>query len=205
MLDTSMKEQLQAYLQNLRFPIRLIASLDHSANSAEMRELLMEMAELSDKVSFEDTGVDARKPSFVVAKAGETRGVRFAAIPLGHEFTSLVLALLWTGGHPPKVAAEVIEQIKGMKQPMKFEVYMSLTCHNCPDVVQAASLMAILNPLIETTIIDGALNQAEVDARNVMAVPMVYMNDQVFGSGRMSLEEMLGKLDTRSPSEKPKS
>ena len=198
MLDTSMKDQLQAYLQNLRFPIRLIASLDHSANSAEMRELLMQMAELSDKVSFEDTGVDARKPSFVVAKAGETRGVRFAAIPLGHEFTSLVLALLWTGGHPPKVAADVIEQIKDMKQPMKFEVYMSLSCHNCPDVVQAASLMAILNPLIETTIIDGALNQAEVDARNVMAVPMVYMNDQVFGSGRMSLEEMLGKLDTRS-------
>ena len=199
MLDTSMKEQLQAYLQNLRFPIRLIASLDHSANSAEMRELLMEMAELSDKVSFEDAGVDARKPSFVVAKAGETRGVRFAAIPLGHEFTSLVLALLWTGGHPPKIAADVIEQIKDMKLPMKFEVYMSLSCHNCPDVVQAASLMAILNPLIDTTIIDGALNQAEVDARHVMAVPMVYKNDQVFGSGRMSLEEMLGKLDTRSP------
>jgi alkyl hydroperoxide reductase subunit F len=198
MLDTPMKAQLQAYLQNLRTPIRLVASLDDSAKSAELRELLMEIAELSDQVQFDDTGSDARKPSFVVAKVGETRGVRFAAIPLGHEFTSLVLALLWTGGHPPKVAPEVIEQIKGLNQAMKFEVYMSLSCHNCPDVVQAASLMAILNPLIETTVIDGALNQAEVDARQVMAVPMIYMNNQVFGSGRMELEEIVAKLDTHS-------
>jgi len=198
MLDTPMKAQLQAYLQNLRTPIRLVASLDDSAKSAELRELLMEIAELSDQVQFDDTGSDARKPSFVVAKAGETRGVRFAAIPLGHEFTSLVLALLWTGGHPPKVAPEVIEQIKGLNQAMKFEVYMSLSCHNCPDVVQATSLMAILNPLIETTVIDGALNQAEVDARQVMAVPMIYMNNQVFGSGRMELEEIVAKLDTHS-------
>jgi len=198
MLDAPMKAQLQAYLQNLRAPIRLIASLDDSAKSAELRELLMEIAELSDKVQIDDTGSDARKPSFIVAKQGETRGVRFAAIPLGHEFTSLVLALLWTGGHPPKVAPDVIEQIKGLNQAMKFEVYMSLSCHNCPDVVQAVSLMAILNPLIETTVIDGALNQVEVDARQVMAVPMIYMNNQVFGSGRMELEEIVAKLDTHS-------
>jgi len=198
MLDTQMKTQLQAYLQNLRTPIRLIATLDGSEKSAELRELLEEIAELSDKVSFDDSGNDARTPSFVVAKEGETRGVRFAAIPMGHEFTSLVLALLWTGGHPPKVDAEVLEQIKSLDADMKFEVYMSLSCHNCPDVVQAATLMAIYNPKIQTTIIDGALNQAEVDARQVMAVPMVYMNDQVFGSGRMSLEEIVSKLDTKS-------
>jgi alkyl hydroperoxide reductase subunit F len=198
MLDTQMKTQLQAYLQNLRSPIRLIATLDGSEKSAELRELLQEIAELSDKVSFDDSGTDARKPSFVVAKEGETRGVRFAAIPLGHEFTSLVLALLWTGGHPPKVEAEVLEQIKGLETEMKLEVYMSLSCHNCPDVVQAATLMAIYNPKINTTIVDGALNQAEVDARQVMAVPMVFKNDQVFGSGRMSLEEILAKLDTSS-------
>ncbi len=198
MLDTQMKTQLQAYLQNLRQPIRLVASLDDSSQSAEMRELLSDIAELSDKVSFEDTGTDARLPSFVVTKENESRGVRFAAIPLGHEFTSLVLALLWTGGHPPKVDAQVIEQIKGLDTPRKFEVYMSLSCHNCPDVVQAATLMAIVNPLIETTVIDGALNQAEVEARQVMAVPMVFMNDHVFGSGRMGLEEILAKLDTNT-------
>ena len=198
MLDTTMKSQLQAYLQNLRSPIRLIATLDASEKSAELRELLQEIAELSDKVHFDDSGVDARKPSFVIAKEGETTGVCFAAIPLGHEFTSLVLALLWTGGHPPKVEAEVLEQIKALDKDMKFEVYMSLSCHNCPDVVQAATLMAIYNPRIQTTIVDGGLNQAEVEERQVMAVPMVYMNDQVFGSGRMSLEEIVGKLDTQS-------
>ena len=198
MLDSNMKSQLQAYLQNLRQPIRLIASMDDSAHSVELRELLEDIVSLSDKVSFEDTGTDARKPSFVIAKQGETRGVRFAAIPMGHEFTSLVLALLWTGGHPPKVEPQVIEQIQALDTDMKFEVYMSLSCHNCPDVVQAAALMAIYNPRIQTTVIDGALNQAEVDERQVMAVPMVYMNDQVFGSGRMSLEEIVAKLDTHS-------
>ena len=175
MLDANLKTQLQSYLQNLRQPIQLIATLDDSAHSLELRELLQEIVSLSDKVSLDESGTDARKPSFVIARQGETSGVRFAAIPMGHEFTSLVLALLWTGGHPPKVEAEVIEQIKALDADMKFEVYMSLSCHNCPDVVQAATLMAIYNPRIQTTVIDGALNQAEVDARQVMAVPMVYM------------------------------
>ncbi len=198
MLDTQLKSQLQAYLQNLRQPIRLVATLDGSAQSAEMRELLTEIAELSDKVSFEDNGQDIRVPSFVVAKENEARGVCFAAIPLGHEFTSLVLALLWTGGHPPKVEPGLIEQIKALDRDMRLEVYMSLSCHNCPDVVQAATLMAIHNPRIQTTVIDGGLNPAEVEARQVMAVPMVYINDQVFGSGRMSLAEILAKLDTHA-------
>jgi NADH-dependent peroxiredoxin subunit F len=198
MLDATMKSQLQTYLGMLRNPIRLIASLDESAKSVEMRELLDEIAGLSDKVSFEASGNDQRKPSFVIARDGETTGVRFAAIPLGHEFTSLVLALLWSGGHPPKVDAEVIEQIKALDGDYSFEVYMSLSCHNCPDVVQAATLMAIVNPRIKAVVIDGALNQAEVDARQVMAVPMVYLNDQVFGSGRMTLEEIVGKLDVKS-------
>ena len=198
MLDTQMKTQLQSYLQNLRTPIQLIASLDQSEKAQELRELLTEITELSPLVSLDETGQSSRKPSFIVAKEGERTGVEFAAIPMGHEFTSLVLALLWSGGHPPKVEPEVLEQIKALDEDMKFEVYMSLSCHNCPDVVQAATLMAIYNPKITATIIDGSLNQAEVESRQVMAVPMVYMNDQVFGSGRMSLEEIVGKLDTHS-------
>ena len=198
MLDAALKAQLQTYLQNLRHPIRLIANLDDSASSAEMRALLQDIASLSDLVLFDDSGADARKPSFVIARDGEQHGVRFAAIPLGHEFTSLVLALLWTGGHPPKVEPEVLEQIRGLEGEMRFEVYMSLSCHNCPDVVQAATLMAIYNPKVQTVVIDGAMYQQEVDARQVMAVPMVFMNDQLFGSGRMGLEEIVAKLDTHS-------
>ena len=197
MLDATLKTQLQAYLQNLRSPITLIATLDDSAKSAELRALLADIASLSDKVTVDESGADSRSPSFVVAKQGATHGVRFAAIPLGHEFTSLVLALLWTGGHPPKVEPAVLDQIRSLDGG-NFEVYMSLSCHNCPDVVQAAALMAIYNPNINTVIIDGGMFQAEVDTRQVMAVPMVFKDDTLFGSGRMTLEEIVAKLDVNS-------
>lgn len=197
MLDATLKTQLQAFLQNLRAPITLIATLDDSAKSAELRELLTDIASLSDKVSVDESGTDSRTPSFLIAKQGETRGVRFAAIPLGHEFTSLVLALLWTGGHPPKVEAAILDQIKSLDGG-NFEVYMSLSCHNCPDVVQAAALMAIYNPNINTVVVDGGMYQAEVENRQVMAVPMVFKDGALFGSGRMTLEEIVGKLDVNS-------
>jgi alkyl hydroperoxide reductase subunit F len=198
MLDDSLKSQLQQYLGLLRHPIRLMASLDDSATAAEMRELLQTIAGLSDQVSLDLTGQDARQPSFVVARAGQDSGVRFAGLPLGHEFTSLVLALLWTGGHPPKVEPEVIDSIRALDGDFKFEVYMSLSCHNCPDVVQALSLMAIVNPQVQTVVIEGGAFQQEVDERQIMAVPMVFLNGQVFGSGRMSVEEIIAKLDTKA-------
>jgi alkyl hydroperoxide reductase subunit F len=198
MLDDTLKAQLQAYLGKLQRPIRLIASLDGSASSQEMRELLTTIASLSDQVSFDDSGNDARKPSFVIARDGETTGVRFAAIPLGHEFTSLVLALLWTGGHPPKAESETLDAIATLQGELDFEVYMSLSCHNCPDVVQALSLMAIRNPGVKVTVIDGGLYQAEVEGRQVMAVPMVYLNGQEFGGGRMTLEEIVARLDVNA-------
>jgi len=198
MLDDTLKAQLQQYLALLRQPIRLIASLDDSDTGKDMGELLSTIVSLSDKVTLETSGTDARQPSFVVARAGETQGVRFAGLPLGHEFTSLVLALLWTGGHPPKVEPELIESIQGLDGDFNFEVYMSLSCHNCPDVVQALSLMAIFNPKVKTVVIEGGAFQQEVQERQIMAVPMVFLNGQVFGSGRMSAEEIVAKLDSNS-------
>jgi len=196
MLDDTLKAQLQQYLALLRQPIQLIASLDDSETGTDMKSLLETIVSLSDKVSLDTSGNDARKPSFVVAREGETQGVRFAGLPLGHEFTSLVLALLWTGGHPPKVEPEVIDSVKALDGDFNFEVYMSLTCHNCPDVVQALSLMAIFNPKVKTVVIEGGAFQKEVEERQIMAVPMVFLNGQVFGSGRMSVEEIVAKLDT---------
>ncbi|MCS6766556.1 MAG: alkyl hydroperoxide reductase subunit F [Candidatus Protistobacter heckmanni] len=196
MLDDNLKAQLQAYLQRVTLPVELPASLDDSASAAELRALLEQIGGLSDKITVSFDGQDARKPSFSVRRAGTEMNLRFAAIPLGHEFTSLVLALLWAGGHPPKVELGVIEQIQALEGDFNFEVYMSLTCHNCPDVVQALSLMAIYNPRVRTVVIDGGLFQKEVEERNVMAVPLVYLNGQNFGSGRMSVEEIVAKLDT---------
>jgi NADH-dependent peroxiredoxin subunit F len=198
MLDANLQAQLKGYLQRLTQPVELVASLDDRPASAEMRELLEEIVGLSDKVSLRLDGNDARRPSFNISRAGAEMGVRFAAIPMGHEFTSLVLALLQAGGHPPKVEAEVIEQIKSLEGDFVFETYMSLTCHNCPDVVQALNLMAVLNPRIKHVAIDGGLFQAEVDARQIMAVPSVYLNGEVFGSGRMEIAEILAKVDTGS-------
>jgi len=198
MLDASLQAQLKGYLQRVTQPVELVASLDDRPASAEMRELLQEIVALSDKVSLRLDGNDARRPSFNISRAGAGMGVRFAAIPMGHEFTSLVLALLQAGGHPPKVEADVIEQIKALEGDFVFETYMSLTCHNCPDVVQALNLMAVLNPRIQHVAIDGGLFKDEVEARQIMAVPTVYLNGEVFGSGRMEIAEILAKVDTGS-------
>jgi NADH-dependent peroxiredoxin subunit F len=204
MLDSNLKTQLRAYLERVTQPIELVASLDDRPASAEMKALLEDVAALCDKITLRLDGSDARRPSFNISRAGSdaraNMGVRFAAIPMGHEFTSLVLALLQAGGHPPKVEADVIEQIKALHsadgKDMVFETYMSLTCHNCPDVVQAFNLMAVLNPRIKAVAIDGGLFEAEVAERDIMGVPSVYLNGKFFGSGRMELGEILAKLDT---------
>jgi alkyl hydroperoxide reductase subunit F len=196
MLDDSLQAQLQAYLERLQQPIELVASLDDRPESAQMRELLTQIAGLSDRITARFDGAAARRPSFRITRTGAEMGVEFAAIPMGHEFTSLVLALLQAGGHPPKVEAEVIEQIRALDADLVFETWMSLTCHNCPDVVQALNLMAVLNPRVRHVAIDGGLFQDEVEARRIMAVPSIFLNGQPFASGRMELAEILAKVDT---------
>jgi len=196
MLDANLQNQLRAYLERLTQPVELIASLDDREASQEMRTLLEQIASLSDKVTARFDGNDARKPSFQITRAGADMGLRFAAVPMGHEFTSLVLALLQAGGHPPKVDEQTIEAIKALDGDFRFETWMSLTCHNCPDVVQAFNLMAVLNPKIRHVAIDGGLFQQEVEERQIMAVPLVFLNGEPFASGRMELAEIVAKLDT---------
>ena len=196
MLDAALKSQLKSYLERVTQPFEIIASLDQREASSELLGLLQDIAAMSDKIILKIDGQAERRPSFALNRVGSDMKLSFAAIPLGHEFTSLVLALLWVGGHPPKVEPEVLEQIRSLDGNYSFEVYMSLSCHNCPDVVQALSLMAVQNPRIQTVIIDGGLFQDEVNAREVMAVPSIYLNGQVFGSGRMTVEEIVAKLDS---------
>ena len=196
MLDTAIKTQLSAYLEKLQQPIELVASFDDSAKAQEMRALLIDIAALSPKVSLRENGDAALRPSFAIGRPGEDARIRFAGIPMGHEFTSLVLALLQTGGHPPKVDAEVIEQIRALPGKFHFETFISLSCHNCPDVVQALNLMAVLNPGVSSVMIDGAMFQDQVNARKIMAVPTVFLNGEPFGQGRMTIEEIIAKVDT---------
>ncbi len=199
MLDTTMTTQLQAYLEKLTKPVELIATLDDSKQSAEIRELLVQIAGLSDKVSFlEQNDRAERKPSFLITNPGSEQGPRFAGSPLGHEFTSLVLALLQTGGHPSKEAQQLLTQVRELDTELNFETYYSLSCHNCPDVVQALNLMAILNPNIKHTAIDGAVFQNEISERNIMGVPAVFLNGQPFGQGRLTLAEIVSKVDVEA-------
>jgi alkyl hydroperoxide reductase subunit F len=195
MLDTAIKQQLQAYLGRLQQPIEIVATLDASDKAQEIGELVKEIAELSDKISVRADGNARLKPSFAIGRPGELARVEFAGIPMGHEFTSLVLALLQTGGHPPKVEPEVIDQIKALDGEYKFETFISLSCHNCPDVVQALNLIAVLNPRATSVMIDGAMFQDEVNERQIMAVPTVFLNGEAFGQGRMTIEEIVAKLD----------
>ena len=219
MLDMSMKTQLRGYLERLTQPVEAVAALDDSAASAEIRELLAEIAALSPRITIEldggaetssaagaakpsaaggpepSTAGETFKPSFALRRPGEAARIRFAGVPLGHEFTSLVLALLQVGGYPPKADAALLEKVSRLEGELNFETFISLSCQNCPDVVQALNLIAVTNPNVRHTMIDGALFQAEVEHRGIMAVPAVFLNGKPFGQGRMTLAEIAAKLD----------
>ncbi|NDY93700.1 alkyl hydroperoxide reductase subunit F [Ideonella livida] len=197
MLDANIQAQLTAYFERITQPLELIASLDDSQGAAEIRELVAELAAVAPgKITARFDGQFERRPSFQITRVGQDMGVHFAAVPMGHEFTSLVLAMLWAGGHPPKVEPAVVEQIRALEGEFSFETFMSLTCHNCPDVVQATHLMAVLNPRVRAVAVDGGLFQAEMEAKQIMAVPALHLGGQPFGSGRMELGEILAKIDT---------
>ncbi|NLY27458.1 MAG: alkyl hydroperoxide reductase subunit F [Alcaligenaceae bacterium] len=203
MLDANVKTQLNSYMQMLVQPIELVACLDDSAKSHELRALLQEIAGMSGKISFtERSDANDRTPSFYINRVGTDISVCFAGIPMGHEFTSLVLALLQVGGHPIKLDPSVIDQIRNLDGDYAFETYFSLSCQNCPDVVQALNTMSIINPRIKHVAIDGALFQNEVDARQIMSVPTMFLNGEVFGQGRSSVEEILSKLDVNAGARK---
>ncbi len=201
MLDPNLKTQLKVHLEKITRPIEIVTSLDDGAKSMELQELLEEVASLSNQITLVRRDDDARRPSFAINRTGSDVSVRFAGIPLGHEFTSLVLALLQVGGHPSKTGAAVVEQISNLVSEtadgmFHFETYFSLSCQNCPDVVQALNLMSVLNPRITHTAIDGALYQQEVEARQVMSVPCVFLNGELFDTGRMSMDQILARIDT---------
>lgn len=196
MLDAATTAQLKTYLANLRTPVELIATLDDGPKSAEMRALVETVVEQSPLLSARYDGYADRVPSFAIRRADGTAETQFAGLPLGHEFTSLVLALLHMGGHPPKEETELLDSVKELEGTFKFETFFSLSCQNCPDVIQAINIMAALNPGVSHVAIDGALFREEVEARKVMAVPAVYLNGEPFGQGRMDLSQIMAKLDT---------
>ena len=193
-LDTEIKNQLSEYLKLMEGEVLIKLSAGSDSVSEDMTKLVQELADMSSLIKIEEAKL-ARTPSFSVNRLGEDTGVAFAGIPLGHEFTSLVLAILQVSGRGPKLDNKVIERVKKIDGIYNFETYISLSCHNCPEVVQALNTMSILNPNISHTMIDGAAYKDEVEDRDIMAVPSIYLNGEFFGSGRMDIEEILEKLN----------
>ncbi|MHC0038729.1 alkyl hydroperoxide reductase subunit F [Pseudoneobacillus sp. C159] len=193
LLDADIKGQLAQYLQMMEGDVLLKVNAGSDDVSRDMLTLVDELATMSSRIKVEKTELQ-RTPSFSVNRIGEDTGIVFAGVPLGHEFTSLVLALLQVSGRAPKVDQKVIDQVKNIKGEYHFESYISLSCHNCPDVVQALNVMSVLNPNISHTMIDGAAYKEEVESKNILAVPTVFLNGESFGGGRMSLEEILAKM-----------
>jgi alkyl hydroperoxide reductase subunit F len=201
MLDINIKTQLKAYFEKIVSPITLTATLDESPAAAQMLELLNEVAEQSNKITVKTDGKAQKLPSFTVGKDGDEARITFAGLPMGHEMTSFILAILQASGYPPKVEEDIIARIRKLDGKFHFQTFISLSCHNCPDVVQALNLMAALNPNVTHEMIDGALFQNLVDQYQIMAVPTVILNGEVFGQGRMGAEEIIAKLDTGSAEE----
>lgn len=198
MLDNNIKNQLKSHFESLTQPVELLIALDDSKKSTEVASLANDLASLSDKFTvMNNPDTSARRPSMVVHSPIKNTHITFAGVPMGHEFTSLVLALLHTGGHASKAKAEDIEQIKSLDQALNFEVYISLSCQTCPQVVQALNTMAATNNKIKATMIDGALFQGEVEERNILAVPAVYLNGEPFSQGALSLTDILNKVDSK--------
>lgn len=200
MLDNNLKAALQGYLQNLKTPVELALATDHSEKGQELKALADDIASLSGLIQVTQHTQAGRVPSMLVRSKAKGTEITFAGVPMGHEFTSLVLALLHSGGHPIKEEVAVLEQIAALPGPLNFEVYVSLSCQTCPEVVQALNLMAAVNPAIKTTMVDGAVFQDEVANRNIMAVPTVFLNGEQFSQGGISLGNILNKVDAGAAS-----
>ena len=192
-LDETIKAQLKQYLELLESDVVFQASLGQDERSEQVRAFLEEIVAMSPRLSLENIETN-RKPSFTVTQVGQAGRVQFAGLPLGHEFTSFVLALLQVSGRAPKVEDAVVNRIQAIKQPLHFETYVSLTCHNCPDVVQALNTMAVLNPTISHTMVEGGMFRQEVEDKKIMAVPTVFLNGEEFANGRMTIEQLLDKI-----------
>jgi len=198
MLDTDLADALREHLTNLTQPVELVATVDDGSKSAELLELLTEIAGMSEQLTLRTDGDDERRPSFAIVRTGTDVRVDFAGVPMGHEFTSLVLALLQVGGHPPRVDDETAAAIRSLPAGSRFETFFSLSCQNCPDVVQALNAISVLNPGIQHVAIDGAVFPDEAEARGVLSVPAVFLDGELWEQGRMSLQEIVTKLDTGS-------
>lgn len=197
MLDNNIKEQLKNIFIQLQSDITLrMLSRRDDARSAEMFEFLEDVASASPRLSAKSVEADTDTPEFEIVKDGTATGVRFCGIPNGHEFSTLLLAVLNADGQGKNLPDSALTaRIKALKGPLKLRTFVSLTCTNCPDVAQALNVIAILNPAIENTVTDGAVVPGMVKELDIKSVPAVYSGDTLISTGRINLGDLLAKLE----------
>ncbi|GAB3283826.1 alkyl hydroperoxide reductase subunit F [Parahaliea aestuarii] len=197
MLNNDILQALKGYAEKLEKPVTLVLQNGDHDKRDELVDFLSTFTSVSDKLILEQRDSDdaLRSPlSFALETGGEPTGIVFSGIPGGHEFNSLVLAVLQSGGVPLKLDSSIQTLLRRVAEPLHFEVFVSLSCHNCPDVVQAVNQFALLNPHISSEMIDGGLYPELIEERNIQGVPAVFLNGKPFANGKIDTAALLDKL-----------
>lgn len=201
MLSKDILQALQGYAANMQRPVTFVLQTGAHSKRDELAQFLAEIASVSDKITLEERDLPGlRSPlSFALLAGGEDTGIRFSGIPSGHEFNSLVLAMLQASGTPIKLDDSLQQMVGRISEALHFEVFVSLSCHNCPEVVQALNQFALLNSNIRTEMVDGGLFQDIIAERDIQGVPIVYLNGEVFANGKVTAAELIDRLVERYP------
>ncbi len=202
-LTPEILQALKGYTQSMQKQITFVLQTGAHAKRDELVSFLTDIASVSDKLDLveRDTQGALRSPvSFSLEADGEDTGIRFSGIPGGHEFNSLVLAVLHASGTPLKLDDGLKRIVSNVREPLHFEVFISLSCHNCPDVVQALNQFALVNPNISAEMIDGGLYPDLIKARDIQGVPSVYVNGELFANGKVDAATLIDKLIERDAS-----
>ncbi len=206
MIDQNLLDAVKTYSENMTRPITFVLGSGEHNKRAELIDFLTKIAGTTDKINFDAEATDDSLPSAISFKVvshidGEAAdtGIVFSGIPGGHEFTSLILAILQAGGHTLKLDDGIQKLVKRFNKPLQFQTYVSLSCHSCPEVVQALNQFALLNDGISNEMIDGALFQEQVEANKIQGVPAVFLNGKPFANGLIDTAKLIGKLQEQFP------
>ncbi len=200
MLSNDILNALKTYTENMTNKVTLVLQTGEHVKRPELKDFLTQICSVSENLNLIERDESLRSPiTFYLEIEGENNGIHFSGIPSGHEFNSLILAILQSSGTEVKLDSTLTKMVKKIKDKLHFEVFISLSCHNCPDVVQSLNQFALLNDNISAEMIDGGLFKELIDDRNIQGVPSVYLNGELFANGKIDTAQLVDKLIEKFP------
>ena len=205
LLDENIVEQLKAYFDKIETPIEIIAFLNESNKSKELKGFLEEVDAITSKVNVvkkvfgEDDILEkkleiTRPISFTLTKSGEKTGINFFGIPGGHEFNSFILAILGLSGLGKKLEGEQLEKVQAINKSLNIETFVSLSCTKCPEVIQGLNIISMANNNITSSFVDGGIYPEEKKKKNIQGVPVIFINGQKASAGEKTIEELISLI-----------